>query len=437
MLEGILYFALGFLGATFLALMISPMIWRRAVVLTKRRIESSVPLTLNEIQADKDRLRAEFAMSTRRLERSVEELKQRANEQVIEINTKRDELIKLGEETSEKISLIEELEGRSSETRSELQDRERRVDQLNVERKSLEEKLEQLALELETNERRLGEAEATSDGKRIELVARESEISNLTDKLKSEHDQIIKRRRSEEDLKAELVRETRRAENEASKAVELNEYMLKSQRRIADLEEKLERRQKEMTERRRADADAERGNSGVEAKLTGAQTRILALEAELAETNLRTEVLLNDASNENVKEAMQSLNNEKDRLRSDLETITNERDEFANTIDTFKRSNGEDWETERQENAILRERINDLAAEVTAMTATLEGEGSPINKILDAAKMPTRRSASSLLARITRTATGGDAEPANDDKQQSLADRIRALQESARKVESG
>ena len=77
-LEAVLYFVLGFLSAALLALMVAPAIWNRAVVLTKKRIESSVPLTLNEIQADKDQLRAEFAMSTRRLEMSVEELKNKA-----------------------------------------------------------------------------------------------------------------------------------------------------------------------------------------------------------------------------------------------------------------------------------------------------------------------------------------------------------------------
>ncbi len=63
MFEGVLYFVLGFLAAALLALMVSPAIWNRAVTLTRRRIESSVPLTLNEVQADKDQLRAEFAMS--------------------------------------------------------------------------------------------------------------------------------------------------------------------------------------------------------------------------------------------------------------------------------------------------------------------------------------------------------------------------------------
>ena len=67
MVQSVLFFVLGFLCAGFLALMVAPAIWRRAVALTRKRIEGSIPLTQTEIQADKDRIRAEYAKSTRRL----------------------------------------------------------------------------------------------------------------------------------------------------------------------------------------------------------------------------------------------------------------------------------------------------------------------------------------------------------------------------------
>ena len=102
MIQPILFFTLGFLCAGFLALMIGPAVWRRAVNLTRRRIEASVPLTLNEIHADKDKMRAEFAMSTRRLEMSVKAFKEKAASQVMEITRSREELKRLAEEDSAK-----------------------------------------------------------------------------------------------------------------------------------------------------------------------------------------------------------------------------------------------------------------------------------------------------------------------------------------------
>ena len=98
MIQSILFFTLGFLCAGFLALMVAPAIWRRAVALTRKRIEASVPLSLTDIQADKDRMRAEFAMSTRRLEMSIKALKDKATAQVIEINRNREELKRLAVE---------------------------------------------------------------------------------------------------------------------------------------------------------------------------------------------------------------------------------------------------------------------------------------------------------------------------------------------------
>jgi hypothetical protein len=81
-----------------------------------------------------------------------------------------------------------------------------------------------------------------------------------------------------------------------------------------------------------------------------------------------------------------------------------------------------DWEVERRENAILRERLNDLAAQVTAMTAALEGNNSPINEIL--AKAPRL--------------DGSDSEPADkSERPATLAERIRALQQTVRQNKAG
>ena len=90
--ENIMYFALGLLVAGLLALMIMPAVWRRAVRLTTKRIEAATPMTMAEFRADKDQLRAEFALSTRRLEMNVETLRRRLAEQLRDINRKKTDL---------------------------------------------------------------------------------------------------------------------------------------------------------------------------------------------------------------------------------------------------------------------------------------------------------------------------------------------------------
>ena len=59
-----------------------------------------------EIQADKDQLRAEFAMSTRRLEMSVEQLKAKITSQLAELGKKTDAINRLKVELGEKSATI-------------------------------------------------------------------------------------------------------------------------------------------------------------------------------------------------------------------------------------------------------------------------------------------------------------------------------------------
>src|SRR5262245_5013493 len=95
MIEPIMYFGIGFLFAALIGVAVAPLIHDRAVRLTMRRLESSIPQSMAEIQADKDLLRAEFAMSTRRLEIDVEQLKERSTNQLAELGRQSDVINRL------------------------------------------------------------------------------------------------------------------------------------------------------------------------------------------------------------------------------------------------------------------------------------------------------------------------------------------------------
>src|SRR5499426_4582395 len=95
MIEPIMFFGIGFLVAALVGLVVVPLVHTRAVRLTVRRLEAAAPLSMAEIQADKDQLRAEFAMSTRRLEMSVEQLKSRTTSQLAELGRKSDAINRL------------------------------------------------------------------------------------------------------------------------------------------------------------------------------------------------------------------------------------------------------------------------------------------------------------------------------------------------------
>ena len=78
--------ALGFLAASLLVLVVAPVFWARAVRLTTQRIKNTMPLSEIEIRADKDRVRAEFAVKVHHLERQIEKVRMAAARQMIELN---------------------------------------------------------------------------------------------------------------------------------------------------------------------------------------------------------------------------------------------------------------------------------------------------------------------------------------------------------------
>src|SRR2546430_17614019 len=126
MIEPIMFVGIGFLVAGLLVIGVIPLVHARAVRLTMRRLEALTPLSMAEIQADKDQLRAEFAMSTRRLEMSVEQMKAKTTSQLAGIGKKSEAVgrpkLELGEKTASVFALeakerqlIEDLEAATSE----------------------------------------------------------------------------------------------------------------------------------------------------------------------------------------------------------------------------------------------------------------------------------------------------------------------------------
>ncbi len=85
-IQSALFLALGFLVASLLWLLAAPSFWARAVRLTTRRLRESMPLTDVEIRADKDRLRAEYALKIHQQQVALEETKLASARQVIELN---------------------------------------------------------------------------------------------------------------------------------------------------------------------------------------------------------------------------------------------------------------------------------------------------------------------------------------------------------------
>jgi len=110
MIDALMFGALGFFLACLLALMLAAPLWNRAVRLTTRRLEATMPMSLNDIQADKDQLRAEFAIELRKLEVALEKAKDKATRELIEANKRRVEISALNAELAATKAQLQENE---------------------------------------------------------------------------------------------------------------------------------------------------------------------------------------------------------------------------------------------------------------------------------------------------------------------------------------
>jgi hypothetical protein len=95
MIETAMYIGIGLLTGCLIAVAVVPLVHERAVRLTIRRLEASLPHSITEIRAHNDLLRAEFAMSTRRLEILIEQLRTKTANQLSELSRRGDAINRL------------------------------------------------------------------------------------------------------------------------------------------------------------------------------------------------------------------------------------------------------------------------------------------------------------------------------------------------------
>ncbi len=118
--ETIMLVALGFVLATLVALFIGRGMWVYAVRASKRRGERDRPSDLARVQADRDQLRAEYAMLSRKLELRLGDLKTRLAEQTAEISRNRNRIERLLGEIDTRDAAVVAANADLEETRAQL-----------------------------------------------------------------------------------------------------------------------------------------------------------------------------------------------------------------------------------------------------------------------------------------------------------------------------
>lgn len=194
-----MYFALGFLVAGLFTLLFLPAFWRRAMRLSMRRLQMLAPMSMEEVIAERDLLRAQFAVSERRMEQELEAVK----------TSKAHDLAAIGRHAAR----VAEAEAQTLKAQAETRDMELA---LREAQKTLAERMELLqSTELALNEmteraergvERLRLAETDKEELGREKEAHYSRVVAHETKIGAMHEQNTQLQRELEIIRAELKR---------------------------------------------------------------------------------------------------------------------------------------------------------------------------------------------------------------------------------------
>jgi len=344
LLENILFFALGALVTVFVTLMIAPAIWRRAVALTRQRIEASVPLSMDEIQGEKDQLRAGFAVEQRKLEVTLEKEQETAAKQFVELNRARDTILKMEDDLTARAARISELEAHTTALQSDLNAREDALQKTEAKMLSTRSDLEDTQASLSLLQRRYEDLNDDFDNQKIDHSSQQARMETVQERERDLADRLKERTAEGFKIASEMNAQKALIEREKERLQRLEGRVADLQATNADLEARIERRDADIA-RLRSDKDTE---TTVIAELPGS----------------------------NIDDRAEQLSAENRELKAQLA------------------------KAQSSENAEIRERINDLASQLAVFTASAEGPDSPVNKALEKPDPETEGTAVSLADRI-------------------------------------
>src|SRR5262249_33196437 len=222
----------GFLIAGLLVIGVIPLVHARAVRLTMRRLEALTPMSIAEIQADKDQLRAEFAMTMSRLEMNVEQMKAKTTNQLPDLGRKSEAIGRLKLELGEKTAALFALEAKEKQLSDDLQTTQTELAAKTGALEETERALASARTELTRVTANFNDASVASGSQRVEVVALRAQTEALKGQIDSYEkepkalwDPLNPKTAELEAANQQLAEERSRADDLASRAGELDRQL--------------------------------------------------------------------------------------------------------------------------------------------------------------------------------------------------------------------
>lgn len=361
MIEYALLFGLGFLAAALIVMLVAPAIHKRIVLYTENRLKATMPLSPQEIRAQKDMVRAVYAAENAR---TAQELL-REREASIALRLANDTLSReashLVADNQDLRAQIHDMSVEAADFRSKLRRAEVEADNLKEALRRTEESVAAKDLEITTLGRRIERIMADVDNLKIERTTRETEIENLKMRVQALRDEREELRRETKLLTKRAKDAEIRLAQEEHKLLRLDDRLAREMADNVDKDALLERRAKEIA---RLKQGVKSANSQVRAAMKSMRA------ANLPVPDFKEIAIVEDepAAVAAAVGAVAGTADLEDELRHRHTALT-ERLLKAKTATNDK---------------ALREEIADIAAKMIVLTAAREGEKSPIPDLLRA-----------------------------------------------------
>ncbi|EJT04575.1 hypothetical protein [Rhizobium sp. CCGE 510] len=378
MIEYALLFGLGFLTAAFLVFLVSPAVHRRIVWYTENRLKATMPLSPQEVRAQKDMVRALYAAENARTTQDL----LREREKSLSLQLRHDALAvdagRLAADIGELQAQIGEMHVEAAEQRSHLRKDENYISQLKTNLHIAEQSAANKESELATMRTRLSKLGEQTDGLRIDLAARETEAESLKfratalrderDTLRQDVTLLQKRAKDAEQKLTQqqhmVIRLEDKAARDSASAAEKETLVARRQQEIVKLKEQLKAANAEIRKINRVLRDAGLAGMAAElpAELVAEDTATSPLDAAIVTAEIGQDVRKRSAA-------------------------------LAERLQKAKAAPGRD--------GAIREEIASIAANMVALTALNEGPSSPIRTLLAEAAEKSPNDRVSLADRAT------------------------------------
>ncbi|WP_245408909.1 hypothetical protein [Rhizobium wuzhouense] len=361
------------MAAALLAMLLAPAIHRRVVLYTENRLKATMPLSPQEIRAQKDMVRALYAAENAKTQHELIRERERAIALKLQNETLSGEAGRLIAENQDLKTQINEMSTEAADMRSGLRRADIDLSTVRETLKRVEVATAAKDVELEERARRIARLVSDIDHMRIEAMSRDTEIDTLKTRIQFMRDEREDLRRENKLLGKRAKDAELRLTQEEHKVLRLEDSLARDAAERADAGSALERRQRELTE--------------LKAKLKSANAQLRSAQRSLKQAGLP----LPDAT----EDTMLDEQTPAPRLSPDLLESDIRHSQTALTERLLKA-------TSAAEDDQLREELGDIAAKMILLTSMREASGEGPSPIGEFMAQPSARGANAPRSLVDR-----------------------------------